>query len=149
MSFSRDKITNDPNQDFRINRCLYFIFAWSGNADINTGVIQYHGGQHRFVSDTLICIPSASFCPGRCKKNNSVYKYYNLFIACLVDCGDPGTPSNGNRNLTDTLEGSVVSFTCDAGYRPSNESMTRTCTISSDGTPVWTDTIPQCVCKSN
>jgi len=70
VTFTRDKITNDPSQDIQINRCLFFLFAWGGNANINTGVIQNHGSQNRQVSDSLICLPSASFCPQRCKKNN-------------------------------------------------------------------------------
>lgn len=70
VNFTRDKITNDFSQDIRINRCLYFLFAWAGNANINTGVIQQHGTQNQEVSKSLICLPSASFCPQRCRKNN-------------------------------------------------------------------------------
>ena len=70
MTFSRDKITNDASQDIQLNRCLFFIYAWSGNADINTGEIQYHGSQNRDVSEALVCLPSADFCPERCKKSN-------------------------------------------------------------------------------
>ena len=70
VNFTRDKITNDSIQDIRINRCLFFLFAWAGNADINTGVIQYHGSENRDASTSLICLPSASFCPQRCKKNS-------------------------------------------------------------------------------
>ena len=34
-----------------------------------------------------------------------------------LDCGDPGYSANGTRNLTDTTEGSLVTYTCDLGYR--------------------------------
>ena len=68
VSFTRDKITNDPTRDIRINRCVYFLYAWSGDANINTGVIQYHGTIHRNVSRTLICLPSGSFCSARRKE---------------------------------------------------------------------------------
>ena len=147
MSFSRNKTTNDQRQDLQINRCLFFIFAWGGNADINTGVIQYHGIKNRNISDTLICLPSASFCPEQCKNNQSIYQcVYNLFIACLVDCGDPGIPSNGNRTFTDTLEGSIVNYTCDDGFRSDDRIMTRICKLSPDGIE-WTDTVPKCICK--
>lgn len=74
VTFSREKITNDRSQDIQINRCLYFLYAWSGNANINTGNIQFHGTRNQDVSDALICLPSASFCPERCKNNNANIK---------------------------------------------------------------------------
>ena len=67
--FSRDKVTNDANRDVQLNRCLFFIYAWSGNASITTGIIQYHGSRNRKISQTLVCLPSADFCPERCKKS--------------------------------------------------------------------------------
>ena len=63
VRFSRQKDTGDVN-DFSLSDCLYFLFAWGGAVfDINTGQIGYHGATRRFVSDSLVCIPtSTSFC---------------------------------------------------------------------------------------
>ena len=33
-----------------------------------------------------------------------------------VDCGDPGTPTNGQHSLSSTTYNSVVTYTCDVGY---------------------------------
>ena len=68
VQFSRDKITGDSDRDLNLTVCRFLLFAWSGSADIDTGVIQYHGNQNRAFSDTLICFPSSSVCPERCKK---------------------------------------------------------------------------------
>ena len=68
VQFSRDKITGDSDRDLTLSVCRFLLYAWSGNADIDTGVIQYHGIQNRAVSETLICFPSPSLCPERCKK---------------------------------------------------------------------------------
>ena len=68
VQFSRDKITGDSDRDLTLSVCRFLLYAWSGNADIDTGVIQYHGNQNRISSDTLICFPSSSLCPERCKK---------------------------------------------------------------------------------
>ena len=68
VEFSRDKITRDTDRDLTLSVCRFLLYAWSGNADINTRVIQYHGIQNRAASDTLICFPSPSLCPERCKK---------------------------------------------------------------------------------
>ena len=67
VQFSRNKITEDSNEDLTLSVCRFLLFA-NGNVDINTGVIQYHGHQNRAFSDTLICFPSLSLCPERCKK---------------------------------------------------------------------------------
>ena len=68
VQFSRDKITNDSNRDLNLVVCRFLLFAWSGNANINTRVIQFHGSDNDDVSNTLICFPSPSLCPERCKK---------------------------------------------------------------------------------
>ena len=49
--------------------------------------------------------------------------------------------------MTDTLEGSTVSFTCDAGFRPNTTRMTRECVLSPEGVPEWTESVPDCLCK--
>jgi len=67
VRFSRQKDTGDVN-DTSLNDCVYFLYAWGAAVtDINTGQIEYHGETRRFISDSLQCMPSASFCPERCK----------------------------------------------------------------------------------
>ena len=39
----------------------------------------------------------------------------NRTIVAIV-CGDPGTPTNGQRTLSSTTYNSVVTYTCDVGY---------------------------------
>ena len=68
VQFSRNKVTGDVNRDLSLSVCRFLLFAWSGDVNINTGVIQYHGIQNRAFTDTLICFPSPSICPERCKK---------------------------------------------------------------------------------
>ena len=68
VQFSRDKITNDSDKDLSLSMCHFLLFAWSGNANISSGVIQFHGSQNQAISDTLVCFPSPSLCPERCKK---------------------------------------------------------------------------------
>ena len=68
VRFSRLKDTGDVN-DFSLSDCVYFLHAWGGAVtNINTGQIEYHGMNRRFISESLECIPtSATFCPERCK----------------------------------------------------------------------------------
>jgi len=68
VQFSRNKITGDVDGDLSLSVCRFLLFAWGGDANINTGVIQYHGIQNQASTDTLICFPSPSVCPERCKK---------------------------------------------------------------------------------
>ena len=56
-----------------------------------------------------------------------------------IDCGDPGTPTNGQRSLSSTTYNSVVTYTCDVGYTLQG-SNSRTC--QSDGE--WSGSVPQC-----
>ena len=73
---------------------------------------------------------------------------YLHYYCILVDCGDPGTPTNGGRVLMpDTREGSTVTYNCNEGYRLEGP-ITRECVLPTDGIPEWTETIPQCICKS-
>ena len=60
--FTRQRVTNDSN-DVSLDQCVYFLYAWGGTADFNTQVIGYHG-DNRESSDTMICLPSPSVCPG-------------------------------------------------------------------------------------
>ena len=56
-----------------------------------------------------------------------------------VNCGDPGTPTNGQRSLSSTTNNSVVTYTCDVGYTLQG-SNSRTC--QSNGQ--WSGSVPQC-----
>ena len=62
-----------------------------------------------------------------------------LFQSPAVDCGDPGTPTNGQRTLSSTTYNSVVTYTCDVGYTLQG-SNSRTC--QSDGQ--WSGSVPPC-----
>ena len=67
VRFSHQKETGDVN-DFSLNNCVFFLFAWGGAVtNYSTGQIEYHGFNRRFISDSLICLPSSSFCPERGK----------------------------------------------------------------------------------
>ena len=66
-----------------------------------------------------------------------MFKY--LFSTAVVDCGDPGTPTNGRRNLSSTTYNSVVNYTCDVGYTLQG-SNSRTCLANGN----WSGSVPQC-----
>ena len=59
--------------------------------------------------------------------------------SAATDCGDPGTLTSGQRNLSNTTYNSVVTYTCDVGYtlQGSNSS---TCQANGQ----WTGSVPQC-----
>ena len=59
-----------------------------------------------------------------------------------IDCGDPGTPTNGQRTLSSTTYNSVVTYTCDVGYTLQGTS-NRIC--QSNGQ--WSESVPQCNCE--
>ena len=64
-----------------------------------------------------------------------------LLLCCIpaVDCGDPGSPTNGQRSLSSTTYNSVVTYTCDVGYTLQG-SNSRTCQSSG----LWSGSVPQC-----
>ena len=57
----------------------------------------------------------------------------------VVDCGDPGTPTNGQLTLTSTTYNSVVTYTCNMGYTLQG-SNSRTC--QSNGN--WSGNVTKC-----
>ena len=59
-----------------------------------------------------------------------------------VDCGDPGTPDNGLRDLSSTTTGSTVQYSCQGGYMLQGNS-SRTC----EANGVWSGEVPTCVGK--
>ena len=80
-------------------------------------------------------IPKWNECD--CNVCSVLYNFYCLFPA--IGCGDPGTPTNGQRALFSTTTGSVVTYTCDVGYTLQG-SNSRTC--QSNGQ--WNGSVPQC-----
>ena len=73
VQFSRNKITGDSNKDLTLNVCRFLLFAWNGN-------------QNRASTDTLICFPSQSLCPERCKKlrhNMIRMKLVHVHLLCF------------------------------------------------------------------
>ena len=65
-----------------------------------------------------------------------------LCVLCrtaVVYCQDPGVPRNGFRNMTTTMFGSTVEFSCGLGYELVGNG-TRTCKV--DGT--WSGSMPLC-----
>ena len=67
-----------------------------------------------------------------------------LFLFFLaIDCGDPGTPTNGRRSLSSTTYNSVVTYTCDVGYTLQGLS-SRKCLY----TGRWTGNVTLCIGKS-
>ena len=71
--------------------------------------------------------------------------YLHIFLTTLfsaVNCGDPGTPTNGQRTGSSTTYNSVVTFTCNTGYRLEG-SGSRTC--QSNGQ--WSGSAPRCIRK--
>ena len=63
VTFRREQVTGDPN-DVSLEPCLYFLYAWGGAFNVGTQEIMYHGPTSREASSTVICLPSASVCPG-------------------------------------------------------------------------------------
>ena len=73
----------------------------------------------------------------------SIYKYLFCF-AEVVDCGDPGIPTNGRRFGTIFTAGSTVRFACDSGYKLNGAS-----TVTCRNTGQWSATRPTCTGQSN
>lgn len=81
-----------------------------------------------------------SFCPLRvgsvccvCSGNDS------LCSATVMDCGDPGTLTNGLRELNGTAFRSSVTYSCNAGYVIKGEGL-RNCLSSG----FWSGSLPLC-----
>ena len=75
-------------------------------------------------------------------KNVRNYYCSHYYAFALVDCGDPGTLVNGSRSFKDTLEGSIVIYTCNDGFELVGN-VTQICELTLDG-PFWSFTRPRC-----
>ena len=62
--------------------------------------------------------------------------------AHAVNCGDPGTPSNGDTEGTVTTFGSIVNHTCNEGYEL-NGANERECLANRS----WSAPLPTCNSK--
>lgn len=60
-------------------------------------------------------------------------------VCSQIDCGDPGTPTNGTRNITGTTLFSTVQYSCDDGYILIGSSV-RECL----GNESWSGIAPEC-----
>ena len=64
---------------------------------------------------------------------------YSVPAISAINCGDPGSPMNGQRSLPSKAYNSVVTYTCDVGYTLQGSDR-RTC--QSNGQ--WSGSVPQC-----
>ena len=57
----------------------------------------------------------------------------------IINCTDPGTPTNGERNGMDIYYNSTVSYSCNTGYN-----LTGTASITCNATGLWSAPVPSC-----
>ena len=109
---------------------------------ITTNSDTFHYPAQKDLTQAVICImKTVNVMPFiRCYYRAIDVMFYILHVA--ITCGDPGTPTNGQRSLSSTTYNSVVTYTCDVGYTLQGAN-SRTC--QSDGQ--WSGTVPQCTCK--
>ena len=67
--------------------------------------------------------------------------YANIYIA--IQCGDPGTPANGDRTISSQAIGGTVRYTCNSGYYLVGDSE-RTCRSSGSSSAAWSGSLPRC-----
>ena len=63
-------------------------------------------------------------------------------MPAVVTCGDPGTPTNGQRELLGQSFGTQVTYTCDVGYELEGNGQ-RTCQARGQ----WSGQLPECTRK--
>ena len=62
-----------------------------------------------------------------------------MFVLVVIDCGDPGTPRNGEIDLSSTMFRSVVQYSCKSGYNLAGDKV-RFCLASGK----WSGFLPTC-----
>ena len=70
---------------------------------------------------------------------NRQYIPYHMHCLVVVDCDDPGTPLNGNRQLNLTTFGSTVEYSCNDGYELVGRQQRRC-----GGSGRWAGSLPVC-----
>ena len=70
----------------------------------------------------------------------SIPSIYSVPAHSVFGCGDPGTPTNGQRAVSGSSEAYYVTYTCDVGYTLQGTHIRR---CLSNG--VWTGSIVQCI----
>jgi len=65
-----------------------------------------------------------------------------MLCSTVVDCGDPGTPTNGGRQLSSTTFRAAVQHSCDDGFDLEGSEV-RICQASGK----WTGFLPTCKSK--
>ena len=78
-------------------------------------------------------------CTGSSEVAIDSYVYTSLPTDSDTNCNDPGTPTNGQHNLSSTTYNSVVTYTCDVGYTLKGLN-NRTCQLNGN----WSGSVPQC-----
>ena len=69
-------------------------------------------------------------------------KIFTTLTPAVVDCGNAGTPDNGDTMQTTTTFGSIVNHICDVGYNL-NGAAQRVCL----STGSWSELLPTCISK--
>ena len=57
-----------------------------------------------------------------------------------MDCGDPGTPTDGSRTINSTIVGSVVMYSCNEGFMLEGDE-NRVCQSNQE----WSGELPNCI----
>jgi len=83
---------------------------------------------------------SVPTCESKLKFEWDIHFIYIQLL--VVNCGPPGTPQNGNTEVTSTTFGSVAEHDCNDGFLLCG-SENRTC--QSNGS--WSGSLPECISK--
>eukprot|EP00117_Sycon_ciliatum_P048173 scpid2370/ scgid5761/ Sushi, von Willebrand factor type A, EGF and pentraxin domain-containing protein 1; CCP module-containing protein 22; Polydom; Selectin-like osteoblast-derived protein; Serologically defined breast cancer antigen NY-BR-38 len=99
------------------------------------GTVFTYGARIEFSCNTGYAVSGSEY--RTCQANGA---FSGTAASCVVvDCGDPGTPRNGDRTGDSTIYNSEFSFTCDTGYSLFG-SVTRRCQASG----AWSGSQPTC-----
>ena len=71
-----------------------------------------------------------------CVKECPILCIYSVPANSAINCGDPGTPTNGRHSLSSTTYNSVVTYTFDAGYALNIYSVSSAVDCGDPGTPL-------------